>query len=123
MKDWATLVCRAQKGDKDAFGTLVEQFQSMAVGYAFSILLDFEQAQDVAQEAFLQSYLHLRKLQEPQAFPAWFRRVVFTQCTRYLRGKRFSTVPLESVATVVARDASPDELTFHSTVRDAVRQL
>lgn len=123
MKDWATLVRRAQNGDGNAFGALVEQFQSMAVGYAYSILLDFEQAQDVAQEAFLQSYLHLRKLQEPQAFPAWFRRVIFTQCTRYLRGKRFATVSLDSVVTVATKDATPEELTFHSTVRDAVRQL
>jgi DNA-directed RNA polymerase specialized sigma24 family protein len=75
MKDLDTLVIRAQSGDRMAFGSLVRQFQDMAVGYAYSILGDFALAEDTAQEAFVQAYLDLHTLREPHAFPSWFRRM------------------------------------------------
>ena len=43
------LVTQAQAGDLEAFESLVHRFQDMAVGYAYSVLNDFAQAQDDAQ--------------------------------------------------------------------------
>ena len=59
MEELATIVARAQKGDVDAFTTIVRRFQDMAVGYGYSILGDFHLAQDAAQEAFLEAYVKL----------------------------------------------------------------
>lgn len=81
---------------------MVQRFQDMACGYAYSILGDFDLAEDAAQEAFIQAYRELGSLREPQAFASWFRRIVFTQCTRLTRGKRLSTVPLEDAIDVPA---------------------
>ena len=52
MEELATIVARAQKGDVDAFTTIVRRFQDMAVTCALSHL-----AQDAAQDAFLGAYL------------------------------------------------------------------
>lgn len=49
------LVRAAARGDVGAFTKIVERFQDMAVGYAYSILGDFHEAEDVAQEAILAS--------------------------------------------------------------------
>ena len=62
MEDLKTIVLRARKGDKIAFNALVGHFQDMAVGYAYSILGDFHWAEDVAQEAFINTHLKLYQL-------------------------------------------------------------
>ena len=41
MEELGSLISRAQAGDLDAYGSIVQRFQDMAVGYAYSILGDF----------------------------------------------------------------------------------
>jgi RNA polymerase sigma factor (sigma-70 family) len=70
----------------------------MAVGYGYSILHDFQLAEDAAQEAFFEAYRTLTKLREPAAFAGWFRRIVFKQCDRITRRRVIATVSLEPSA-------------------------
>ena len=79
------VVIRARDGDADAFAIVVRRFQDMAVGYGYSMLHDFQLAEDAAQEAFFEAYRTLPKLREPAAFAGWFRRIVFKQCDRITR--------------------------------------
>lgn len=95
MDSIVALILRARQGDADAYGLLVRCFQDMAVGYGYSILGDFQFAEDATQEAFLEAYRDLPKLREPAAFPGWFRRIVFKQCDRMIPGKSPDTIPLE----------------------------
>ena len=98
-----SLVLRAREGDENAYGVIVRRFQDMAVGYGYSILRDFQLAEDAAQEAFLEAYRNLEKLREPAAFPGWFRRIVFKQCDRLIRGKSIATVPLDAAREQAGR--------------------
>ncbi len=124
--DWRNLVQQATRNDREAFGKLVERFQAMAVGYAFATLNDYELAQDAAQEAFIQAYISLNSLESPDAFPGWFRRIVFSQCTRYLRGRHFRTLPLETALSLTA-DNNPQELVERQetqrTIQAAIQSL
>ena len=67
--DLASLVVRAQTGDRTAYDGIVRRFQDMAVGYASSLLGDFHLAEDAAQEAFVGAWTELPRLREPEAFP------------------------------------------------------
>ena len=102
-----TLIIQAQSGDRNAFGAIVREFQGMAVGYAYSLIGDFGLAEDAAQEAFVQAYLDLRMLQEPRAFPSWFRRLVFKFCDRQFRGKRLWFEPIDEASAMPSEAASP----------------
>lgn len=77
-----------QAGDAAPFSDILRAFQDMAVGYSFSILNDFHLAEDASQEAFVTAYLQIRNLKKAEAFPGWFKRIVFTQCRRITRHKR-----------------------------------
>src|SRR6185503_9563671 len=106
------IVARAREGEADAFGVLVRRFQDMAVGYGYSILHDFQLAEDAAQEAFFEAYRTLPKLREPAAFAGWFRRIVFKQCDRITRRRVVETVPLDgapAAAAVVSGLSRTDE--------------
>ena len=114
------IVARAQDGDAEAFAALVRRFQDMAVGYGYSILHDFQLAEDAAQEAFFEAYRTLSKLREPAAFAGWFRRIVFKQCDRITRRHVVATVPLEAAPDPVQ---ATDEEERKAEVFEAVRQL
>jgi RNA polymerase sigma factor (sigma-70 family) len=120
VSEWLELAESARRGDREAFGKLVRHFQSMAVGYAHSILGDFDLAQDAAQEAFIQAFRDLPTLREAKAFPAWFRRIVFKHCHRLLRGKRVKEVSLDAAGEVVSRGSTPRQAAERGELREKV---
>ena len=99
---------QAKEGDVDGFAVLVERFQDMAVGYSYSILGDFHLAEDAAQEVFLEAYLNLYKVYGPEAFPSWFKRIVFKHCDCILRRKTLHATQLEDADLVAAPDGDPE---------------
>ena len=105
---------QAKAGDLDGFASLVERFQDMAVGYSYSILGDFHLAEDAAQEAFLEAYPNLHKVYGPEAFPGWFKRIVFKHCDRVLETQDRSR-DCRSLATrrfrhqVAGSDGNPEQ--------------
>jgi RNA polymerase sigma factor (sigma-70 family) len=109
VEEIETLVLRAQAGDSEAFAQIVERFQDMAYGYAYAFLNDFPQAEDAAQEAFIQAYRSFADLREPRAFPAWFKRILFKYCDRVTRGNQPNLSSLEAEGELVSSLPGPAE--------------
>ncbi len=65
------LVEQAAAGSKGAFGLLVERFKGRIFAAALVHLGAREDAEDAAQEAFLQAFRSLHGLREPDRFGAW----------------------------------------------------
>ena len=116
------LVDRAKNGDLDAFGIIIGRFQDMALAYAYSVIGDFCLAEDAAQEAFIQAYYDLNALREPEAFPGWFRKIVFKHCDRIKRKRQLQTVPLESVIEVASKEPEPAAVVEMNEMKDIVLQ-
>jgi RNA polymerase sigma factor (sigma-70 family) len=127
VEELETLVIRAQKGDGSAYGTLIQRFQDMAVGYAYAILGDLQLAEDVTQEAFLEAYRHLPSLRDPAAFPGWFRRIIFTQISRLKRSGKVETLSLDHLVEVTSVQPGPVEVVekveAQATIFKAVQSL
>ena len=83
------LIERIAEGDKEAFADLYVQCSNAVFAYAFSLLLNRENAEDVMQETFLKvrSAAHLY---EPQGKPmAWILTIARNLCLmRYRQSKR-----------------------------------
>lgn len=82
------LVARAIAGDHDAFRALVEPSVAAALGASAIIVGSRDEAFDIVQEATLAAWQGLPGLREPDAFPAWFRRLVIRTAMRRVRGRR-----------------------------------
>ena len=108
MEELSGLIIAARKGDSDAFEEVLRRFQDMAVGYAYALLGDWQDAEDAAQEAFIAAYYGLINLRDPAAFPGWFRRVVYTRAQRRLRVKEPALVSLEHVGEIAILDSGLD---------------
>jgi RNA polymerase sigma factor (sigma-70 family) len=105
----------------EAFGEIVTRFQDLAFGCAYAVLNDFYLAQDAAQEAFITAWQKLDQLQRPEAFPGWLRRIVLTECTRMIRGKRVLFMPLESSREICSSEPDPHALVERSELAEEVR--
>lgn len=74
--------------DAEAYGSLVARYQGHVYGLAYSLVENWTEAQDIAQETFIRAYLNLDQLQHPARFAAWLRRVTFSITTNWLRAYR-----------------------------------
>lgn len=99
------LVRQTLAGDKAAFGLLVERHRALAVrlagrmlgdaaGYSGAAEYNGAEAEDVAQEACLQAFLNLHRLQDPERFGAWLCGIVVNLSRMRLRARR-ATYSLE----------------------------
>ena len=82
-------------GDRDAFGQLVEVYQRAAVGTAYRLLNNSDDAQEVAQDAFLKAYRSLAGLNDPRRFGPWLLRIVSNLSLNARRSRRAGIVALD----------------------------
>jgi RNA polymerase sigma-70 factor (ECF subfamily) len=71
----AELVQRAQEGDREAFGRLVEQFQPTVRAIALRRLGNASEAVELTQDVFLHILRRIHQLREPERFAGWLRQV------------------------------------------------
>jgi len=119
-EETARQVRRAQAGDLEAFNWLVRRFQDRATAYAASVLGSFHGGQDAAQEAFVEAFRLLPTLRAPEAFPVWFRKIVFKQCDRLTRNKSVDTVPLQDAEHLPSSAPGLDEIARRHQVEEEV---
>jgi RNA polymerase sigma-70 factor (ECF subfamily) len=63
-------------GDTHAFAILVNTYKDMAVLLAYNILLNREDAEEVAQDAFVKAYTSLHSFKADAKFSTWLYRIV-----------------------------------------------
>lgn len=69
------LVLAAQDGDRHAFGELFRRFERSVFAIAMRRLRDFDEAQELTQEVFIQAMTKLQQLREPEAFGGWLKSI------------------------------------------------
>lgn len=84
----AELVQHTRGGEQEAYGDLVTRYQGHVYGLAYSLVNNWEDAQDIAQETFIRAYLNLDQLQDAARFAAWLRRVTFSVAMNWLKAYR-----------------------------------
>jgi RNA polymerase sigma factor (sigma-70 family) len=112
------LVAAARAGDRVAFGMLLDR-HDRAVRVVVRRLLGDSEAEDVAQEAFLQAYLGLQRLRDPTRFGAWLCAIAVNLAKMRLRERRVF-LPLEDFAD---RDGGEDSAELAGLVASAVETL
>lgn len=108
--DHEQLVRKASGGDVKAFVDLTQRFQNFAFGSALAQIHDFQQAEDIVQEAFVAAWAALPTLAEPAAFPGWLRGIVRHHAFRVLRRKQLHAVPLVDAEHVPSEEPPADHI-------------
>ena len=87
------LVTRAQQGDKQAFGLLVDKYQRKLARLLSRFIRDPAEVEDVTQEAFIKAYRALPAFRGDSAFYTWLYRIGINTAKNYLMamGRRAPT--------------------------------
>lgn len=87
------LVERAQRGDKRAFGLLVDKYQRKLARLLSRFVRDPAEVEDVTQEAFIKAYRALPNFRGDSAFYTWLYRIGINTAKNYLvaSGRRAPT--------------------------------
>lgn len=84
----STLVERARQGDDEAFGELVRQYHERVYHVAFRFVRNVDEANDLAQQAWVRAWKRLDSFQGKSGFFTWMYRVVSTVCLDHLRWRK-----------------------------------
>ena len=103
--DEAALIHDAQRGDVNAYNTLVLHYQDHAFNVAYRIMGEDAAAADATQEAFIAAFKHLRQFRGG-SFRAWLLRIVTNACYDELR--RLKRRPQSSLEALLVEDEAPD---------------
>ena len=95
--DDVALIQRTLSGDENAFASLVRKYQQQVHAFARRKIGDFQIAEDITQETFLQVYQKLETLDDPTLFSQWLYTIANRLCIAWFRKNRLQTEPLEDV--------------------------
>jgi RNA polymerase sigma-70 factor (ECF subfamily) len=70
------LVEQARRGDAGAYGRLVERYQDVAFRVAYLVAGDADDAEDIAQDAFIKAYAALGRFRPEAPFRPWLLQIV-----------------------------------------------
>lgn len=97
MEEDRELILSFKSGKEEGFEMLVKKYHSRAINIAYSLLFNLADAQDAAQEAFLNIYRNLKDFRMDASFSSWLYRIVVNSSYDLMRKRKLKTVPLDGI--------------------------
>src|SRR5262245_34417657 len=127
----AVAVARAQAGDQDAFGLLVERHSIRLFQMVYRMTGNEQDAEDVVQETFLRAYKQLNRFEARAGFGTWLHRIAANCALDLLRKRKrqdqqVDPLELESeepIPMLPSHAPAPDDQVFHLEVQQKVEAV
>jgi len=87
LSEWILIEQLKQK-DESAFKKIVETWQNLVFNTAIGIVQNSEDAEDVAQEVFVQVYESVSTFKGESKFSTWIYRITVTKAMDHIRKKK-----------------------------------
>ncbi len=85
------LVKRAKQGDLGAYDELVRRYQERIYATIYHMTANHEDANDLAQEAFIKAYRALRSFKGDSSFFTWVYRIAINKTINFLKQRKKRT--------------------------------
>jgi len=105
----AVLMLRVKRGDRAAFAELVEKYKQPVMNFVYRSLRDETEAEDLAQNVFLQVYKSRSRYKQTAKFSTWLFTIARNLCLNELR-RRYRH-PAESIEETQAENESREGAT------------
>lgn len=83
-QDW---IRRSRNGDAEAFGSLVQRYKRMIDALTYRMTGSLADAEDLAQETFIQAYRQLERFRGEAGFSSWLYRIAVNACLNWQKAK------------------------------------
>ncbi|MEL7002774.1 MAG: sigma-70 family RNA polymerase sigma factor [Bacteroidota bacterium] len=88
QEDIHVLLPSLQQGEEAAFKTLVESFQDRVYNTCLGVLRNAEDADDMAQEVFIEVYRSVNKFKEESSLATWIYRIAVNKSMELIRMRK-----------------------------------
>ena len=95
MNDEQVWLEEARRGDKSAFGQLIEAYQGPVYNLAYRMLGNSGEAEEAAQEAFIRAYTRLDSYDPAHKFSTWLLSITSNYCIDQIRKRRAILLSLD----------------------------
>lgn len=116
----AEAIERAKQGDAEAFEVLYSLHKRRVYSLCLRMVANTAEAEDLAQEAFLQLFRKIGTFRGESAFSTWLHRLSVNVVLMHLRKKGLQVVPLddttESDEDTQKRDYGADDLQLSGSI-------
>src|SRR6184192_1910192 len=85
--DDGRLVLEHLSGDPQAFGTLVDRYQTRLLNFINRTIGDRERAEDLVQEVFIRVFRHLHRFDQTKKFSTWIYTIASNLAKNELRNR------------------------------------
>jgi len=87
LTDQNKLVERLKKGNESAFSDLIDEFQQKVFHTCLSFVPNREDAEDIAQEVFLEVFKSIHKFKGDSKLSTWIYKITTNKCLEFIRKK------------------------------------
>jgi len=85
------IIAKVKEGDMAAFNVLIDEHKGMAFTLALKLMKNREDAEEVAQDAFLKAYKNINQFEGNSKFSTWLYTIVYNTALTRLRKKKILT--------------------------------
>jgi len=121
----AECVRKLQRGETDAFETLIRRHQKTIFNLVYRMLGDYDEAAEISQEAFLSAYRAIGNFRGDANFSTWLYRIALNHATtrrKSLNTRQQRSVPIENTEPASDPHPGPAESMEKKEIRQRVQQ-
>ncbi len=107
------IIARCKQGDRSAFNELMQRYEKKVYNYAYRLCSSYDEANDIAAEAFIRVYNSLANFRGDSSFITWLFRIVTNVYLDERKRKRIR--PQHSLEELVELE----ETSVHRQVEDS----
>ena len=104
------LIAACQQGDPGAFRQVFEIYRDRIYGLCRHMAGNPQDAEDLAQESFVQAFGRIQAFRGESTFGTWLFRIAANCCLGALRKRRVAFVPLDEELPLPAGSSPEDQL-------------
>jgi len=82
------IIHKLQQGNEQAFKQLVENYQKLVVNTCFGIVHNSEDAQDIAQEVFIEVFRSIQNFRADAKLTTWLYRIAVNRSLNFIRDNK-----------------------------------
>jgi RNA polymerase sigma-70 factor (ECF subfamily) len=82
------IIQKLQEGNEQAFKQLVENYQKLVVNTCFGMLHNLEDAEDIAQEVFIEVFRSIDKFRADSKLSTWLYRISVNRSLNFIRDNK-----------------------------------
>ena len=118
------------KGDQNAYADIVNLYQHKLYQICYRMLGNKQEAEDIAQEAFVRAYINLHSYDQKRKFSTWLYRIATNLCIDRIRKKKpdyyldaevAGTDGLDMYSQIAADEQLPEDVITQMELQDRIQ--